>query len=52
MKPAIPETVRAKLSKAGKVRASQITRAERVRFGKKAWETQLANARAKERKKI
>jgi hypothetical protein len=50
MKPSsIPESLRQKLAKGGRIRAAQMTKEERQSNGRKAWATRLAKARADER---
>ena len=39
-------TVREQMRKAGRARASQITRAERIEYGRRAWLTRLARAKS------
>jgi hypothetical protein len=45
MKREIPEAVREQMRKAGQARAAQMTTADREKYGRKGWQTRLANAR-------
>jgi len=40
----IPEALREQLRKAGQIRAAQMTREDRQKYGRKAWQTRLRNA--------
>lgn len=44
----IPESVRDQLRRAGQVRAAQMTREDRQKFGRKAWQTRITRAAAVE----
>lgn len=44
MKPKVPEKVREQMRKAGQARAAQMTTEDRRKFGRKAWQTRIANA--------
>lgn len=48
MKRDIPETLRRKLVKAGRIRAQKITRAQRIAWGKASWQARLSRARQQE----
>lgn len=45
MKAKLPDAVREAMRKAGQARAAQMTSEDRAKYGRKGWQTRLANAR-------